>query len=126
MIELQHISKRFGPLAALSDVSVTIAPGEVLGLLGENGAGKSTLMNVLFGLVNLDSGQILADGRPVRIASPRAAQALGIGMVHQHFKLVPTLTGLENAALFLPGWRLLFSPNTRLADRLCDYRSSFR
>jgi len=105
MVELQHISKHFGPLAALDDVSVAIEPGQILGLLGENGAGKSTLMNVLFGLLRPDSGQIVVRGTPMRVASPRVARRLGIGMVHQHFKLVPTLTGLENMALFLPGPR---------------------
>jgi simple sugar transport system ATP-binding protein len=101
VIELQHISKRFGALQALEDVSLAVVPGKILGLLGENGAGKSTLMNVLFGLVRPTSGRILAGGREVRIGSPRGAQRLGIGMVHQHFTLVPTLTVLENLALFL-------------------------
>jgi len=101
VIELHHISKRFGPLVALEDVSLSISPGKILGLLGENGAGKSTLMNILFGLLRPDSGTIRAAGRDVRISSPRVAQALGIGMVHQHFKLVPSLTALENFALFL-------------------------
>ncbi len=101
MIELQHISKRFGPLAALDDVSLEIRPGQVLGLLGENGAGKSTLMNVLFGLIRADTGQIVVRGTKVRINSPRDAQRHSIGMVHQHFKLVPTLTALENLRLFL-------------------------
>ncbi len=76
-----------------------MAPGSVHGLLGENGAGKSTLMNILFGLVQPDAGTIAVAGAPVRIPSPRAARALGIGMVHQHFKLVPTLSVLDNLAL---------------------------
>src|SRR6185369_8479042 len=101
MIHMRHISKRFGPVAALEGVSIDIPPGSVLGLLGENGAGKSTLMHILFGLVKPDGGEILVDSSKVRIRSPRAAAALGIGMVHQHFKLVPTLTTLENCSLFL-------------------------
>jgi simple sugar transport system ATP-binding protein len=105
VIELRQISKRFGPLCALDDVSLRIAPGEVLGLLGENGAGKSTLMHILFGLLRPTTGTILAGGRPAAIGSPRAAQRLGIGMVHQHFKLVPTLTVAQNLSLFLKGRR---------------------
>jgi simple sugar transport system ATP-binding protein len=101
MIELQHITKRFGTLTALEDVTLRIEPGSILGLLGENGAGKSTLMNVLFGLQRPDSGAIVAGGKAVAIGSPKAAQRLGIGMVHQHFKLVPTLTVLENLRLFI-------------------------
>jgi simple sugar transport system ATP-binding protein len=98
---MRHITKRFGPVAALDDVSLRIEAGEVHGLLGENGAGKSTLMNVLFGLLPLDAGSIHVNGTEKRIASPRAAQALGIGMVHQHFKLVPTLSVMDNLALAL-------------------------
>jgi simple sugar transport system ATP-binding protein len=103
LIELLHISKRFGALAALDDVSLAIPPRRILGLLGENGAGKSTLMHVLFGMLRAE-GTIRVRGNAARIRSPRAAQRLGIGMVHQHFKLVPTLTAVENFALFLGGW----------------------
>jgi simple sugar transport system ATP-binding protein len=99
MLELRNISKHFGSTAALSDVSLAVRPGEIHGLLGENGAGKSTLMNVLFGLLQPDGGTISLHERLVKINSPRVAQALGIGMVHQHFKLVPTLTTLQNLAL---------------------------
>ena len=95
MIELQHITKRFGPLLALDDVSLRIEDGKVHGLLGENGAGKSTVMNVLFGLHRADAGVIRIGGREVTISSPRTARGLGIGMVHQHFKLVPTLNVVE-------------------------------
>jgi ABC-type uncharacterized transport system ATPase subunit len=101
VIELQHITKRFGPLLALDDVSLQIAPGQIHGLLGENGAGKSTIMNVLFGMLKPDGGAIQIGGNEVRVGSPRVARSLGIGMVHQHFKLVPTLTVLENFALAL-------------------------
>ena len=99
MLELRNISKSFGRVSVLRDVSLTFAPGCVHGLLGENGAGKSTLMNILFGLTAPDAGEILLDGRAVRIGSPRVAQRLGIGMVHQHFKLVPTLSTTENLSL---------------------------
>ena len=95
------ITKRYGPVAALESVSLRIEPGQVHGLLGENGAGKTTLMNVLFGLTHAEGGSIRLSGREVRITSPRVAAELGIGMVHQHFKLVPTLTVAENLALVL-------------------------
>lgn len=100
MIDLHHISKRFGALQALDDVSLRIVPGRVLGLLGENGAGKSTLMHILFGMQRAE-GEIRVNGHPARLKSPRDAQRLGIGMVHQHFKLVPTLSGRDNLRLFV-------------------------
>ncbi len=99
MLELQHISKSFASARVLTDISLAFRPSAIHGLLGENGAGKSTLMNILFGLLQPDRGHIIFDHRPTRIASPRAAQALAIGMVHQHFKLVPTLTPLQNLSL---------------------------
>lgn len=99
MIELLHIKKRFGQTLALDDVSLSLAPGERLGLVGENGAGKSSLMNVLYGLYRPDEGEVRVDGQPVRIDGPQAALRLGIGMVHQHFTLVPTLTVAENVVL---------------------------
>jgi len=101
MLQLSNITKRFGPLTALDAVSLRLDPASVHGLLGENGAGKSTLMNILFGLLRPDSGSITIHGQPVAIRSPRIAQSLGIGMVHQHFKLVPTLTVAENFSLSL-------------------------
>lgn len=101
MITLSGIGKRFTGVTALEEVSLTFAAGQVHGLLGENGAGKSTLMNVLFGLLQPDTGTIAIDGVVTRIRSPRAACRLGIGMVHQHFKLVPTLNVVDNLALAL-------------------------
>ena len=99
MISLRHIHKRFGAVKALDDVSLDIGTGEVLALVGENGAGKTTLMNVLYGLYQPDAGDIVVGGRTVRLRSPKDALALGIGMVHQHFMLVPTLTVAENVVL---------------------------
>jgi general nucleoside transport system ATP-binding protein len=99
LISLRHIHKRFGAVTALDDVSLDIGTGEVIALVGENGAGKSTLMNVLYGLYQADSGEVLVDGQPVRLRSPKDAIAKGIGMVHQHFMLVPTLTVAENVVL---------------------------
>jgi simple sugar transport system ATP-binding protein len=98
-VELRGITKRFGPVVANEDVSLSLRAGEVLGLLGENGAGKSTLMNVLCGLYRPDAGEILIDGHPSVFGGPRDAIVAGIGMVHQHFMLVPVFTVAENVVL---------------------------
>jgi simple sugar transport system ATP-binding protein len=103
VLELAGIDKRFGSVHALRGVDFVLAPGEVHALLGENGAGKSTLMHVAYGLVRPDAGEIRVDGVPRRIATPRVARGLGIGMVHQHFTSVPALTVAENVALSA-GW----------------------
>ncbi len=99
LLELAGITKRYGDLLAVDTVDLTVAPGEVVAMLGENGAGKSTLMKVVYGLVRADAGTIAVDGRPVDIASPRDAMAAGIGMVTQEFSLVETMTVAENVAL---------------------------
>lgn len=98
-VELRHIRKRFGPSIALDDVSLSLCPGRVHGLLGENGAGKSTLMNVLYGLLRPDAGQIVVAGQAARIRSPQDALTAGIGMVHQHFMLAGAMTILDNVLL---------------------------
>jgi simple sugar transport system ATP-binding protein len=98
-LELRGITKRFGPLVANDRISLSVAPGQVHALLGENGAGKTTLMNVLYGLMQPDEGEILVDGKPAAFHSPKDAIAAGIGMVHQHFMLVPTFTVAENVTL---------------------------
>lgn len=95
-IELIEITKTFPGVVANDRVSLAAMPGEVLCLLGENGAGKSTLMSILAGIYRPDEGRILVAGRPVTIESPRHSRDLGIGMVHQHLSLIPTLTVLEN------------------------------
>lgn len=98
-LELRGITKRFGPVVANDSIDLTVEPEEIHCLLGENGAGKTTLMNVLFGLLDPDSGRILVDDREVRFTSPNDAMAAGIGMVHQHFMLVPVFTVAENVML---------------------------
>jgi simple sugar transport system ATP-binding protein len=98
-LEMRGITRRFGDLVALNDVTFTARAGEIHALLGENGAGKSTLMQILAGLYRIQEGEIRLDGRPVRIDSPRDAAAHGIAMVHQHFTLVEPFTVAENLAL---------------------------
>lgn len=99
VIEMNHITKRFGSFAANDHVTLKVKKGEIHALLGENGAGKSTLMSVLFGLYQPEEGEIKINGKEVRINNPNDANALGIGMVHQHFKLVHNFTVLESIVL---------------------------
>ena len=98
-LELRGVTKRFGPLVANDAIDLVVEPGEIHCLLGENGAGKSTLMNVLYGLLHADDGAILLDDVPQHFAGPGDAMRAGIGMVHQHFMLVPVFTVAENVML---------------------------
>ena len=98
-IEMLHITKRFPGIIANDDITLQLRHGEIHALLGENGAGKSTLMSVLFGLYQAEEGTIKKDGKEVKINDPNDANALGIGMVHQHFKLVECFTVLDNIIL---------------------------
>jgi len=99
VLELRNITKRFPGVLANDSVDFDLRKGEVHALLGENGAGKSTLMNILYGLYSPDEGQVLLNGKPADISSPHAAIAAGIGMVHQHFMLIPVMTVAENIVL---------------------------
>ncbi len=98
-VEVLNLTKRFGAFTALDDVSMRVAAGTFHALLGENGAGKSTLVKCLVGYSRADSGQVMVDGREAAIDTPQAAHALGIGMVYQHFTLVPSMTATENLVM---------------------------
>jgi simple sugar transport system ATP-binding protein len=99
VLEARHLTKRFPGVVANSDVSIELHKGEILGLLGENGAGKSTLVKMLYGLYDADEGEIVIKGETVTMKSPKEAIARGLGMVHQHFQLVPVMTVAENVVL---------------------------
>ena len=99
LLEMRGITKRFGELVALDGVDLVVNEGEVHALVGENGAGKTTLMNILYGLYHSDAGTIRFRGQDAPITGPRDAIALGVGMIHQHFMLVPPLTVAENVVL---------------------------
>jgi len=108
-LELRGITKRFPTVVANDDVSLSVEAGEIVGLLGENGAGKTTLMNILFGLYSPDAGEVVIDGERLELSNPSASIDAGVGMVHQHFMLVPVFTVAENVILGLeptrgPGW----------------------
>jgi simple sugar transport system ATP-binding protein len=99
MLEVRNIKKAFGDCVANEDVSISVKKGTIHAIVGENGAGKSTIMKVVYGFYRPDSGEVLVDGKPVQIRNPHDAIALGIGMVHQHFMLVDTMTVAENIIL---------------------------
>src|SRR5699024_6648107 len=120
-IRLAHITKTFGEVVANRDVSLEVRRGEILSLLGENGSGKTTLMNMIAGIYYPDEGQIFLGEEPVDIRSPRDALRLGIGMIHQHFKLVDVFTALENIALCMePGRRLDLRRVRSQARAICE------
>ena len=102
-VKMHGVTKTFGKVTANKDVNLELKNGEILALLGENGSGKTTLMNMLSGIYFPDHGEIYVNGKAVTIRSPRDAFSLGIGMIHQHFKLVDVLTAAENIVLGLEG-----------------------
>ena len=112
VLQVSHITKRFGALVANDDISLQLQGGEVLALLGENGAGKSTLVSILFGHYTADAGDIEVFGQALPPGDPKAALAAGIGMVHQHFTLADNLSVLDNVMM---GSEPLWQPFTRRA-----------
>ena len=124
-LELIGITKRFGDLLADDDVHLEVRRGEVHAIVGENGAGKTTLVNIIYGLVTPTSGEIRLNGRPVRIRSPRDAIELGIGMVHQHFMLIPALTVVENVILGMAPSRGPFLDLKQAASRILELSETY-
>jgi len=122
-IQTRHITKVFGQTIANSNVTLDIRRGEILALLGENGSGKTTLMNMLAGIYYPDEGEILVDGKLVSIEDPAVAHELGIGMVHQHFKLVDVFSAAENIVLGLPGSMLI--DRKQLVKRIREISSKY-
>ena len=125
LLELDGITKRFPGVLANDHVDFDVRSGEVHTLLGENGAGKSTLMKILYGLYNADEGEIRLRGRPVTISSPSDAIERGIGMIHQHFMLVPTLTVAENVALGLPPTRRVLMDLNPVRERIRELSDTY-
>ena len=126
VLELRNITKRFPGVLANDRVSIVLNQGEILTLLGENGAGKTTLMNILYGLYQPDEGEILVRGQPLKVSSPTDAIRAGVGMVHQHFMLVPVLTVTENVMLgdeMLTGG--VFLDRKRAADRIREISKQY-
>ena len=119
-IELLGLTKTFGSIVANQDIDLTVYNGEILALLGENGSGKTTLMNMLSGIYKPDAGKILVNGREVNIRSPHDAIALGIGMIHQHFKLVDVLSVQDNIVLGTTGHYANRRQLAREIRNLCD------
>ena len=118
-IKMENITKRFGKVVANNAINMELHEGEILSLLGENGSGKTTLMNMLSGIYFPDEGQIYIHGKPVTIASPKDAFNLGIGMIHQHFKLVDLFTATENIILGLEGKLDLVNARKKVQE-ICD------
>ena len=126
VLEVQEICKIFPGVVANEDVSLSLNSGEILALLGENGAGKSTLMNIIYGLYQPSSGEILVRGKSSKMRSPRDAIGLGIGMVHQHFQLVPVMTVVENVMLGSEMLRHGFLDREQVSQRILDLSKDYQ
>jgi ABC-type uncharacterized transport system ATPase subunit len=124
-VEFRKVSKSFGAVQANKDISFSVAPGEIHGIVGENGAGKSTAMKMLFGLYQADEGQILVNGQDVQLESPLDAMTYKIGMVHQHFMLAEPLTALDNILLQQKGSAFSILPRAEQKKRLDEIASKF-
>ena len=124
-VELRRISKRFGAVQANRDIDLAVDRGSVTGIIGENGAGKSTLVSILYGFYSADRGEIRIDGRPIRMAGSADAIEHGIGMVHQHFMLVPTMSVLENAMLGREGGPLLAEGERATRARMAELSAAY-
>ena len=120
IVEMLNITKRFPGIIANDNITLQLKKGEIHALLGENGAGKSTLMSILFGLYQPDEGEIRINGKKVDIRNPNDANDLGIGMVHQHFKLVEIFTVLENIILGVEPSKMGFIDKKEARERVID------
>ena len=119
-IECKKITKTFGSVVANDQIDLKVKKGEILALLGENGSGKTTLMNMLSGIYHPDSGEILVNGQTVAINSPVDAMHLGIGMIHQHFKLVESFRAMDNIVIGTKGKRLTDKELSQKIKEICD------
>ena len=124
-VELRRINKRFGAVQANREIDLAVDRGSITGIIGENGAGKSTLVSILYGFYTADSGAILIDGDPIRMAGSSDAIEHGIGMVHQHFMLVPTMTVLENVMLGREGGALLAEGEQATRERMAEVSRTY-
>ena len=124
-VELRRISKRFGAVQANRDIDLAVERGSITGIIGENGAGKSTLVSILYGFYSADRGEIRIDGQPIRMAGSADAIGHGIGMVHQHFMLVPTMSVLENAMLGREGGPLLAEGARATRARMAELSAAY-
>lgn len=119
-IEMRGITKRFGQVVANDSINLKLCRGEILALLGENGSGKTTLMNMLSGIYQPDEGEILKDGNPIYIHSPREAYEYGIGMIHQHYKLIEVFTAAQNIILGLNDGKMDIGKAEKKVKEICD------
>ncbi len=125
VLETRHITKQFPGVLANEDINLTLQRGEILALLGENGAGKSTLMNVIYGLYHPTEGEIRIKGQPVKFDTPNDAIRMGIGMVHQHFQLVPVMTVAENVMLGSESVKRGFLDTRAVAQRIRELSTRY-